>query len=217
MHVQFHTFLRGFVRADIPFALHNVSGLQNHVLVITAVGNISLNDQMIPFLNLIQNSLIIRVSQIPRDPDRAGQIGDVKDQYRCAAFLQLSGFHGYDIAFHDNRPGVHGQIGHGKDGSPDVSAHQHGSFRASLLGFRTLGLNIDLRFRIIRDQLYFSHVIHRTDGLTDQIDLSRCRSFIEMSLNRQCLLVDIHIYPGNVCLGQTSAHGGVIQAFRKHC
>ena len=217
MHVQFHSFLRGIVRTDIPFAFHDVSGFQDHILIVTAVSDISLHHQMVAFLDLVQDPLIVGVSQIAGDPDGSGKVGDIKDQHRRAAFLKLPGLHGYDVTFHDDRSGVHSQVGHRQDRSPDVSSHQHGSLRASLLGLRTFWLNVDLRFGIIRDQIHFSQVIHRTDGLADEIDLRRCRSFIEMSLNRHGLFVDIHVNPGDVCLRQSSAHGGVVQAFRKHC
>ena len=59
VHVQLHPLFRGVVRADVPLALHNVPGVQHHVLVVLAVNDLALDHQMVALGDLADDGLVV--------------------------------------------------------------------------------------------------------------------------------------------------------------
>ena len=59
MHVQLHPLFRGVVRPDLLFALCDVPGGEDHVVVKLVVAHLALYDEVIPGSDLIQNAAVV--------------------------------------------------------------------------------------------------------------------------------------------------------------
>ena len=124
MHVQLHPLFRGVVRADKALALHNVPGIQHHILIVLAVNDLALDDKMVSLSNLADNGLIVIRAEEAGDAHGVCAVRNVKAQHRAALFHRSAG-DGHHVALHSHLAGFQGQQLHGDGLLFDGPAHEH--------------------------------------------------------------------------------------------
>ena len=88
VHMQLYALLGRVVRAHGLSALDDAARVKHHVVVKFGIADFSLHGQMIAFMNLVQNALVILRAQIAGNAYAVRPVGHIEGQHRSAPLLQ---------------------------------------------------------------------------------------------------------------------------------
>ena len=204
VHMQLHPLHWGLVGPDIALALHDVPGVQHHVVVILGVDDLPLDDEMVPHVDAVNDALVLLRAEEAGDAHGVGAVGNVKAQHRAAPLLQAAAGDRHHVALHRHLAGFQGEGAHGHRALLDGPAHQHvplGGAAGLEAGVRRCGRG-QLGPGIFRYQTYAAETVVVFQPVADGSDVHRGGHGSKPGADghQPLRLVDLHI--GDIALVQ---------------
>ena len=218
MQVELHALVlgRGPVRAELLLRFHDVARVQDHVVVELGVVHLALDQEMVPDVHAAQDRLVILGTQVARDPDGVGPVGNIKGQDRGAAFRELPRGDREDVALHGDAAGLEGQGLHLHGALADGPAHEDvavGGGGGLVQGVRGRG---DRR-RVVRVQLDAAQGVVVLQAPAKGVQVHGGRHRGEASADRKAALRDAHPDVGHKGPVQAAAAVPQVRAAGEDC